>query len=342
MSSFCPHCGASLAAASAPGGPPAYCPACSRPLGQSGAGVTPAPIANRLSAITSRLPRFRKDAIIGLAILVVLLSLGRLLTHPERLGTLGPSLKTNLFGAYGVGLAETLSQGAGRSDQLPPGTNPSVSSVDGPVPGPTNSAFRLVSQPRTNAGPSNPDESLLATNSVEVIGGLPTELSDVPAASSPEAAAMARRLDEAGARTGDIQLSLCWNDSNDLDLHCFDPQGEQIWYSNKRSAKTGGMLDVDRNASEPFVAAPVENIYWPAGGAPSGIYRVCVVYYAQHPSSSPYPTAYIVRVVVEDKTNYFSGRIGYTGRKEPSWVCSFQYDPNNPDRTKHRRFLSNR
>jgi|ERR1035441_6097551 hypothetical protein len=342
MSSFCPHCGASLAAANQPGGPPADCPACGRSLSQSRAGVSTVPIANRLSAITSRLPRFRKDAIIGLAILVVLLSLGRLLTHPERLGTLGPSLKTNLFGAYGVGLAETLGQGTGRSAQLTPGTNSSVSSVDEPVPESTNSAFRLVSQPRTNAGPSNPDESLLATNSVEVIGGLPTELSDVPAISSPEAAAMARRLDEAGARTGDIQLSLSWNDYNDLDLHCFDPQGEQIWYSNKRSAKTGGILDVDRNASEPFVAAPVENIYWPAGGAPSGIYRVCVVYYAQHPSSSPYPTAYIVRVVVEDKTNYFSGRIGYTGRKEPSWVCSFQYDPNNPDRTKHRRFLSNR
>jgi hypothetical protein len=214
--------------------------------------------------------------------------------------------------------------------------------VDEPRSGQSNSAFLVVSQPRTNSDSSNSDESLLATNPVKVIAGLPTELSDVPAASSPEAAAMARRLDEAGARTGDIQLSLSWNDCNDLDLHCFDPQGEQIWYSNKRSAKTGGTLDVDRNASDPFVAAPVENIFWPAGGAPPGLYRVCVIYYAQHPNSSPYPTAYTVRIVVEDKTNYFSGRIGYTGRKEPNWVCSFQYDPNNPDRTKHRRFLYNR
>jgi hypothetical protein len=283
-----------------------------------------------------------KDAVIGLAILVVLLAFWRLVTRPERLGTLGPLLKTNLFGTYGVSLAETLTQGGGRSSHLPQGTNSSVSTVDEPLPGPSNSAFLVVSQPRPNGDPSNSDESLLSTNPVKVIASLPAELSDAPVGSSPEAAAMARRLDEAGARTGDIQLSLSWNDYNDLDLHCFDPQGEQIWYSNKRSAKTGGVLDVDRNASEPFVAAPVENIYWPTSGAPPGIYRLYLVYYAQHPGRSPYPTAYTVRIVVEDKTNYASGRIAYTGRRELNWVCSFQYDPNNPDRAKHRRFLSNK
>ena len=290
----------------------------------------------------NRQPRFMKDAVIGLAILVVLLAFWRLLTRPERLGTLGPLLKTNLFGPYGVGLAETLSHGDGRSTQLAQGTNSSKTPVDDPNSGQSNSAFLVVNQPRQNGDSSNSDESLPATNRFKIIASLPPELSDAPAASNPEAAAMARQLDEAGARTGDIQLSLYWNDKNDLDLHCLDPQGEHIWYSHKMSEKTGGLLDVDWNAGEPFRAPAVENIYWPTGGAPPGIYKVYLVYYAQHPGHSRYPTAYTVRIVVEDKTNYLSGSIAYTGRREPNWVCSFQYDPNNPDRTKHRRFLANR
>ena len=340
MTSFCPHCGVSIAAANAPGDPPLQCPACGRPLNQSRAGVSPAPIAKRLSSITNRLPRFRKDAVIGLAILVVLLALGRLLTHPERLGTLGPLLKTNLFGANGVGLAETLSQGGGSSTHLPPDTNSSVSSVGELRSGQSNSAFLVVSQPRTNSDPFNSDESSIATNLVVIIASLPTELAEAPITSNSEAEAMARRLDQAGAQTGDIQLSLFWNDYNDLDLHCIDPQGEEIFYSHKQSAKTGGVLDVDCNYHEPFTNAPVENIYWPRGGAPPGLYRVYLVYYAQHPRPTSYQTAYTVRIVVEDKTNYASGKIAYTGRQMPNPICSFQYDPTNPDPTKHRRFLN--
>jgi hypothetical protein len=77
--------------------------------------------------------------------------------------------------------------------------------------------------------------------------------------------------------TGDVQVTLRWDNAADLDLHVVDPAGEEIWYGSS-SSTSGGTLDVDANgdcSNDP----PVENVFWPTGGAPDGLYQVEVVYY---------------------------------------------------------------
>lgn len=79
--------------------------------------------------------------------------------------------------------------------------------------------------------------------------------------------------------TGDVQVTLRWDAPADLDLHVSDPHQEEIWYDHRYSS-SGGNLDVDANAAcNDMSANPVENIFWPYGGAPGGSYSVYVVYF---------------------------------------------------------------
>lgn len=75
--------------------------------------------------------------------------------------------------------------------------------------------------------------------------------------------------------TGDVQVTLQWDNGADLDLMVMEPNQELIYYSSRHSA-TGGQLDVDSNYPCGQNPGSVENIFWPTGEAPEGSYTVMI------------------------------------------------------------------
>jgi hypothetical protein len=130
------------------------------------------------------------------------------------------------------------------------------------------------------------------------------------------------RLRQAGARSGDVQVSLEWKNINDLDLHIIDPAGERIFYRNRASA-SGGQLDIDMNAGPPFTARPVENVYWPERGAPRGAYKVQVIHFANNGARDP--TQFTIRVINKGQSTYYRGYIRYVPSEARAHitVCTF-------------------
>jgi hypothetical protein len=65
---------------------------------------------------------------------------------------------------------------------------------------------------------------------------------------------------------GDVQVSLSWGTSADLNLYVTDPSGATVSTFNP-SVPSGGTLDLDANAGCTPTAVTAENISWPSGGS---------------------------------------------------------------------------
>ena len=119
--------------------------------------------------------------------------------------------------------------------------------------------------------------------------------------------------------TGDIQVTLLWSSSSDLDLSVTDPEGFSVNYGT-RSSPTGGTLDRDANRScSENVPEPVENIYWESGAAPRGTYTVRVNMYAACNAPLPIPFTLIVKVDGRVRINETVSLDG------GSWTTEFSY-----------------
>ena len=112
--------------------------------------------------------------------------------------------------------------------------------------------------------------------------------------------------------SGDVQVTLTWDTSTDVDLHVTDPDGDTLSY-NRKSVRSGGRLDVDNTRG----GGP-ENVFWPKGKSPKGTYCVKVVLFKGRRAS------FKVRVFRGDRVYFYQGRLSGSGDKET--VTTFTVD----------------
>jgi hypothetical protein len=90
-----------------------------------------------------------------------------------------------------------------------------------------------------------------------------------------------KRVEERGGKTGKLQVTLAWDDRNDLDLYIVCPSGEEINWRAANRERCGGKLDIDaNNGRTPLVDNPVENVFW--DDPQPGRYRILVQNYKRN------------------------------------------------------------
>ena len=116
-----------------------------------------------------------------------------------------------------------------------------------------------------------------------------------------------------------MQVTLRWSSAVDLDLAVTDPSGASIDYANPLSA-SGGQLDRDANyPCDTATSTPVENVFWPPGGAPAGHYVVTVHYRSGCGQSPGEPFELTIRLdgeVLQDSA----------GAIDPASPLTFEFD----------------
>ncbi|NJN88042.1 MAG: hypothetical protein HC881_19320 [Leptolyngbyaceae cyanobacterium SL_7_1] len=123
----------------------------------------------------------------------------------------------------------------------------------------------------------------------------------------PSAAPFAAAEPELG--TGDIQATLRWTTTDDLDLAVTDPNGQVVYYGS-RSIPSGGQLDVDANAAcGGTTSSPIENVFWPPAQAPQGSYSVAVNLFSRCTSGSA-AIPFELRLLVQGNIQTLSGSVG--------------------------------
>ena len=109
--------------------------------------------------------------------------------------------------------------------------------------------------------------------------------------------------------TGDIQVTLRWTTTDDVDLAVTGPDGQRISWENPGPSSSGGTLDRDDNAScLAMTQSPIENIFWPTGQAPEGGYSIEVNLFQRCAASSE-PINFEVRLLVQGTIETLTGTV---------------------------------
>lgn len=134
------------------------------------------------------------------------------------------------------------------------------------------------------------------------------------------------RLQSYGAKTGDVQISIAWNTTDDIDLHVVFTPGNGLTDTINWTCPMGriskGMLDIDMNANGAYLSrTPVENIFWPKNSSPKGYFRVSVHFFRSWSNQNRVPV--IVRIQSNGKVQeYKITAILYMG---PQHVTDFSF-----------------
>jgi len=213
-----------------------------------------------------------------------------------------------------------------------------------------NEAAQKVREQQDEARRREEEESRLAAErenqrQADFLAAEESRLSEIAAAQQQKIASsssnskaikeLQARLEREGAKSSDVQVSLMWNNFNDLDLHIVCPSGERIHGGNKISA-CGGELDVDANVRAE-TRKPVENVFWPEGTAPGGQYHVYVHYYKKHNKRrSKDPTKFQIMVNSGGEMTEYTAELS---KGDPIMqVCSFDVS-SKADRERLKREL---
>jgi hypothetical protein len=172
------------------------------------------------------------------------------------------------------------------------------------------SAELVKESPRSQqATKTSTNQSLNTNNGVvgELIKSIPTSGSNGlnnGFGDTGAALEIGRRLNAAGAKTGDVQVSIGWNTTDDIDVHVFfrsSNQNSYISWTNRYGA-CGGILDVDMNAnSYRLNNKPVENVFWPVGHSPYGEFVVSLHHFRNWSGAKSVPVTLIIKVDNETK-----------------------------------------
>ena len=100
---------------------------------------------------------------------------------------------------------------------------------------------------------------------------------------------------------GDIQVSITWDNDNDVDLHLITPGDVEISYSTPQpNGANWGQLDLDANISCNTSDPRNENIFFPSGTAIDGEYRVVVDLFSGCTETTHFRVTVLKRSVVND------------------------------------------
>ena len=154
------------------------------------------------------------------------------------------------------------------------------------IPAGLEADLPLTTDAQGNPVPAGPPTDFRPLDPAEwtIYSGLPGGLAlagnfSVPDVSSlPGAEALAAASAGVLLGTGDVQITLFWNNLADMDLIVQEPGGNTIYFGDPVSSD-GGQLDVDLNYPCGENTNFAENVYWPVGQAPTGSYTVAVNQY---------------------------------------------------------------